>query len=174
MALPIPPTLQVRAKRPGFSLVETLIALGVFSVVSLGLLAGIIQVRRIAEGNVHQSTALTVATGFIEQIKSMEYNDLSNLSEGQSIAFVVDQTSEAQSVPLGQFSELQIPVDSDKSGKTCVWMPFQVKPQVKNLASTSDKLPALQLDLTFRWRSPNTKSWIESKITTIRSSVPSY
>lgn len=67
------PSRNGRHRRAGMSLLEVVISVAILTTVCLSVLAVFLQGRRVAEGNVFENTALTVAQGFIEQIKSMDY-----------------------------------------------------------------------------------------------------
>lgn len=56
-----------------FTLVEVLIASLVLTVTSAGILAMIIQSRRLTEGSIVQNSVVTIMQGYIEQLKSLEY-----------------------------------------------------------------------------------------------------
>jgi type II secretory pathway pseudopilin PulG len=60
-------------RRRAFTLVEVLIASLVLTVTSGGILAMIIQSRRLTEGSIVQNSVVTIMQGYIEQVKSMEY-----------------------------------------------------------------------------------------------------
>ena len=62
-----------RQRRRAFTLVEVLIASLVLTVTSGGILAMIIQSRRLTEGSIVQNSVVTIMQGYIEQVKSMEY-----------------------------------------------------------------------------------------------------
>jgi len=57
--------------RRGYSLIEVMMAVFVFSLMSAGIIASVIQTRRIAQLNVMRTVAYTVAQGYMEQILSM-------------------------------------------------------------------------------------------------------
>lgn len=59
--------------RIGFSLVETVMGMTVLTMLAAGTTAGVLLSQRIANSNVAQNTAFTVAQGYMEQVKSMEY-----------------------------------------------------------------------------------------------------
>lgn len=65
------PACSVRPKKTGFTLVEVLVAMGVFTIVSLGLLSMIIGSRKVSEGNIVQSSATSLLYGVVEQMKTM-------------------------------------------------------------------------------------------------------
>ena len=59
--------------REGFTLAESVIATFVLGLLALGVTSGLIQTRRITEGSIHTNTATTIAQGYIEQLKSIEF-----------------------------------------------------------------------------------------------------
>ncbi len=60
---------------------ELMVGMFVFSLLSVGVTASIIQVRRLAQVNVLRTAATTVAQGYVEQIMSMDPNDIETASE---------------------------------------------------------------------------------------------
>ncbi|MDG2255607.1 MAG: prepilin-type N-terminal cleavage/methylation domain-containing protein [Opitutaceae bacterium] len=60
----------------GFTLVEIMISVGLLGLSGFGLVTGLLQSRQMAEAAIHQSTALTIAQGYVEQIKNMEFDSL--------------------------------------------------------------------------------------------------
>jgi type II secretory pathway pseudopilin PulG len=67
---------QNRPLNAGLSLVEVMMSIVVLSLLTLGVLAALLQSRRATEGSVYQVTATTVATGYLEQLKSMNLGQL--------------------------------------------------------------------------------------------------
>lgn len=78
-----------------YTLVEVMIAALIFSIVGFGTLTGLIQSRRLTEGSIYLATATTVAQGYIEQMKNMEFSLLDEAvipelnSEGQADSLAV-------------------------------------------------------------------------------------
>lgn len=60
----------------GFTLIEILIASLVMTIMFGGLLAMMIQSRRLTDGSVVQNSAVTILQGYIEQMKNMDYASL--------------------------------------------------------------------------------------------------
>lgn len=60
---------------------ELMVGMFVFSVLSIGATASVIQVRRLAQVNILRTAAATVAQGYIEQIMSMSASDVEAASE---------------------------------------------------------------------------------------------
>ncbi len=65
-----------RRARSGFSLLESVIAMTVFTIVALGITGLVIQARKVAENNILRNTAFTVAQGYLEQIRSISVRDI--------------------------------------------------------------------------------------------------
>jgi len=59
-------------KRKGFTLMEILVSMFLFSAMSVGMASLIIQSQRVAQLNVMRNTAFAVAQGYMEQILSMD------------------------------------------------------------------------------------------------------
>lgn len=62
--------------RRAFSIPEIMIATLILALVLGGLLAMIIQSRRLTEGSIVQSAVNTIIQGYLEQMKNMAYSDL--------------------------------------------------------------------------------------------------
>jgi Tfp pilus assembly protein PilV len=69
-------TILLPARRRAFTLVEVLIASMVMTIMLGGLLALIIQSRRLTDGSVIQNSAVTILQGYIEQMKNMDYGSV--------------------------------------------------------------------------------------------------
>ncbi len=65
----------------GFTLVEVMVGMFVFTLVAIGITATVMQTRRIAQLNVMRTVAYTVAQGYIEQILSLNAADIEAASE---------------------------------------------------------------------------------------------
>ncbi|MBC8011691.1 MAG: prepilin-type N-terminal cleavage/methylation domain-containing protein [Burkholderiales bacterium] len=87
--MPVPATR--RPSRPcprssrGLTLVEVMIAAMVLAMLSVGILATLIQSRKLTEGSLYQSSANTVMQGYVEQIKNMEFADLPYTTSSGSV-----------------------------------------------------------------------------------------
>lgn len=77
MGFPSSPSTARPAAR-GLTLIEIVIALSILALSLGGILAALIQSRRLTEGSVIQNSAMTVVQGYVEQIKNMELKDVVN------------------------------------------------------------------------------------------------
>lgn len=64
--------------KKGFSLIEVMIAAMIMSILGFGTLSGLLQARRMTEGSIYLNTATTIAQGYIEQLKNMDFDLLDN------------------------------------------------------------------------------------------------
>ena len=62
------------------TLIEVVIALGVMSIMLAGILAALMQTRRLASASVAQNCALTIVQGYVEQMKNMPLQQFVNAS----------------------------------------------------------------------------------------------
>jgi type II secretory pathway pseudopilin PulG len=58
-------------------MVEVMVSLGVLAMLMLGLFAALLQSRRLTEASIYQNSANTIIQGYIEQMKNMEFEELS-------------------------------------------------------------------------------------------------
>ncbi len=58
------------------TLVEVMVALGIFAAAMLGFLGSFVQSRRVTEGSVMQAAVTSLVYGLVEQMKGLDYKDL--------------------------------------------------------------------------------------------------
>jgi prepilin-type N-terminal cleavage/methylation domain-containing protein len=71
-----PSSSSARRGARGLTLIEVVIALSILALSLGGILAALMQSRRLTEGSVIQNSAMTVMQGYVEQIKNMELKDV--------------------------------------------------------------------------------------------------
>lgn len=71
----------IHRHRRGVTLLEVVIAMFIFAIVGAGLITGSMQLRRMAESNVYESNAHSVASGFLEQLFAIDYPVISNMDD---------------------------------------------------------------------------------------------
>ncbi len=67
------------------TIVEVAVSLTIFAMVMMGVIAVLIQSRRLTEGSIYQNSANTIVQGYIEQMKNMELSDLPYYTSGGSL-----------------------------------------------------------------------------------------
>lgn len=58
------------------TLIEVMFSLAILGIAASGVLSATLQSRRLSEGSIYQNTATTIAQGYLEQIKNMEFASL--------------------------------------------------------------------------------------------------
>jgi Tfp pilus assembly protein PilV len=70
------PSRQRRLSTRGMTLVEAVAALSILCLLSIGILQVFLQTRRLTEGSVYQSTAQTIVSGYMEQLKNLPIKNI--------------------------------------------------------------------------------------------------
>jgi hypothetical protein len=101
------PAILHRSRHSAMTLVEVAVAMGVMSIMMGGILAALMQTRRLGSASVAQSCALTVVQGYIEQLKNMPLQQFVNSlptdpqdNPNLTASFILD-TVKDQSLPIG-------------------------------------------------------------------------
>ena len=84
--------------RRGLTLVECMVSLSILAFMLLSLLQVLIHSRRTTEESIAQASTLTAIEGYMEQMKSMDYDDLptseaTNPSSDPEVPTLLDQTT---------------------------------------------------------------------------------
>ena len=154
----------------GFSLVEMLISMFIFTLLSVGLSKTLIYTQQVAEDNLYEATALTVASSFIEQIKSVSYAKLLDPDQtaGKDSIEMVIGNNQRFDVILGEFNDLDIPIVTDKSGITNKTLRLQVNPSITEMNSNS----GFWIEILYKYEHPKTKRIRNRVLRNARSAVP--
>jgi len=165
-----PPRFHSSSARDGFTLVELLLSLTVFAILASGLVSSVLQSRRLAESTVFESTALTAALGYLEQMKSLRYEEL-EVAAGTAGAVIATRIDQGMPDPLhlGVDNSKQILVDLDAEGLPRRWLDLWVNPRINDLSASG--LRALEFEITYRWLSPDRRRIHHSTVRYVRSWV---
>lgn len=71
-----------RRDERAFSLVEVAVGMGLITMTMLGIIAALLQSRRLTESSIGQNAVVTVVQGYLEQMKNMEFASLPYTSGG--------------------------------------------------------------------------------------------
>lgn len=162
------------SNRLGFSLAEALIALTILAMLAMAFTQTSLYSRRAAEANVCESTALTVAAGYLEQIKSMEYESLvaSILDPNKPIETMVNQGTD-DPLWLNVFTNKVVTLNEDAAGKVIQTMVVSVMPRLIDLsAPTGERI--LAIEVTYKWTTIDTGREVTRTMRTARSYVPTF
>lgn len=166
--------MYLHTRSRGFSLVEVMVALAIFSMLAMAYTATSLYARRSAETNVMESTALTVAAGYLEQIKSLEYESLivSVKDPSEPLRTMVNQGKD-DPIYLGKFTSKTVVMNEDEYGTPIQTMDVAVRPDITDLSgSTGERI--INIIITYRWAQVDTGQTQERMLRTSRSYVPTF
>ena len=178
-----------KKRMQGMTLVEVMIAMAILSIFSITILSAVLLGRRLSEANIYENTALTVAQGYMEQIKSMEYDVVLNclaspltvpLPTKSISALAVGTVIEIDDVLfLDQQNSKEIMIDlrdADTANPKPVTMGYKVKPTINNLDTGGTPLKALEVELAYEFQSPETGTlrWRKGAVRFVKSYAPTF
>ncbi|CAA6677119.1 MULTISPECIES: prepilin-type N-terminal cleavage/methylation domain-containing protein [unclassified Lentimonas] len=171
----------------GFTLVEVMFAVVVFSMMSLGLTAALIQSLKISDSVISKSTAHSIALGYAEQIMAYSYDTLNEALE-DSDTFSLYSTSLGDSnvvtiedsFAFGVENESLIVMDVDRDSLAATkTMPMRFTIDAESLNSGSNALRALEVTINYSY-SPTAAdhsseaAWLSGQICIVKSLVNIY
>lgn len=162
--------LKHRTSLEGFSLIELVVAMFVFTILAAGLSKSIIHTQQVAEDNLYEATALTVASSMIEQIKGVSYALLTapiqvDGEDGINMLIGNGQTSD---LILGEFNELDVPIVTNASGSTDKTMTLRVNPMI----TLMDNESGYWIEVEYEYDHPKTGRTRSHSLRNARSAVP--
>lgn len=173
--------------RSGFSLIEIMIAMSLFAVVSLGLGKAMIQSRKMAESSIYLTTAHGVAYGYAEQIMVMDYTDFETSAITNNVPLTLKAISPSSTTgsieiddPLyiGVWTDKDIVIDVKGSGteEHTIVMPMRFSLSATSLNSGINPREAYEIKLAYQFKSPSRRddSWQSDTINFVKSSIPVY
>lgn len=143
--------------KEGFSLIEVMLAMFVFSLVAIGITATVIQSQKVAQSNIFKNTAYTIVQGYLEQIKSIStYTILDAVSNDTSIptvsidALATGNVEVEDGLLVDQENEKDVMIDLQEGGEQ-VYMSLWITPTVNDLNTGSSPIPAIEIILDFEY-----------------------
>lgn len=173
-----------RDRRSGMSLLEVMIATVIFSIVILGVVKGLVFARRLSENNVWRASALTVAAGYLEQMRAMTLNDLVEAA-GTPPEEIPTEVNQGSGDPLWPNSWPAASGDSAVNRKTVDVndtpsnegddMVIEFNPQLSLVDDANGSRIVIRLD--YRWEPPefrgvDSSRWPTGTLHLIRSRIP--
>lgn len=158
----------------GYSLVEVVIALTIFGFIALGITQNLVLTRGMAETGVREVTAVAVASGYIEQLKSMEYETiLTSVRDPSAPLPTVLSHGVPDELLLGVWNEKDVVIDQDWATGKERTMRMRIFLEIDDLES-SGQGRILALRLRYRWEDAKTRQERERILRTMRSYVPTF
>ena len=171
----------------GFSLVEVIVALAVFSMMSLGFTASLIRSLKLSDLVLSRSSAHSIALGYSEQIMAHSYDEMSQALGGDG-RFTLYSTSLGSSnvaaiadvFTFGVESEKLIILDIDRQSQLATrTMPIRFTFNAQSLYVGADSHRALEISINYRYLpsgadKSNDDVWKEETVHLVKSLVDIY
>lgn len=155
----------------GFTLLEVVMASLIFTMVALGISGNLMLNRRIAETTIRESTAYTAASGYIEQVKSIAYEQILMSVRNPAIPLpTVLSKGHPDPLEIGKWVEKQVVIDIDSATSVEKTMPLWVRLDIEDLESPENGT-ILGLTLQFSWEDPRSGKRHSRALRTMRSYV---
>lgn len=159
--------------RRGLTLVEVMMALTILTILAAGIISAVMTAQNDAENNLYETTSLTTAISFLEQMTSINFQHLDNPpnnANGQaSITFILGSGQEAQ-IPLNVYTPVDIPIISTEAGVVKKSLSVYVNPQVEHSAD----FDGFWLSVDYRWKHPRRDKYFEGTVRNMRSRTPVF
>lgn len=155
-------------------MVEVILALLILAVIAVGVTRNLVMTRGMAETNIRESSAVAAASGYLEQLKSMEYERIVSSVRDPDLAI---PTILARGTPdplyLDRWMEKQVVIDQDSQTGDERTMPLWVRLEVDDLEASNNG-NILGLTLFFAWEDARTGERRDRSMRTMRSLVPTF
>jgi prepilin-type N-terminal cleavage/methylation domain-containing protein len=186
-----PPTL---LHRSGFSLLEVIVAMGVFAFSAVAVSGLLLYGYRSSVNAVYESTAHAVAQGYVEQIMALDFDRVYAVYEGRNATepSVLPLKALSPSQTPGASLELDDPLDfsglptlknvvvdlrdDGAGGFREVVMAMRVTLVASDLTQAANPLSALEITLEYEFLAPLSRGaqWSRDRLCFVKSDVPVY
>jgi type II secretory pathway pseudopilin PulG len=165
------------------TIVEVIIALGLLAILSVSVISVTFQVRSMAEQTVYQNTALTLAQGYMEQVRHLDYTTLQSCALSASVPLPLDKTNGTPVAPEsgtvfgnGVWSSERVFLDQTAAGTPIQPMDFRFRAVLTSLESATTNLASgveiiIQYQVTYDY---GVRRIVNGTLRSVRSSVPTY
>ena len=162
-----------RSRPRGFTLAELVVGIGLFAILSLALMSGTVATRMSSESNVRETTATTVAVGYLEQMRSMEFSALRLSANDPSVPLPTEiNRGEPDPLFLNVFNEKTLVLDEDDEGNPTMSMIVEFMPVIR-LQEMDEDTAIAGMEMVYRWEVEGRRT-SERSLRTARSTVPTY
>lgn len=159
--------INVKRNTSGFTLVEVMISLLILAIAAAGLVSFLIAIQYMAEDNLYESTALTVAISTLEQMKSMTTDNLENRMNAGN--FDLDTGANGiQTLTLDTTNQLSVPIVTNTDNPKSI--PIVLTPSIESIAGDT----GFWLRIQYQYNLPRNNRTRTEVIGCIRSRVNSF
>lgn len=174
-----------RSARTGMTLVEVMISLGIFAFVATSVVAVTFRIRSMAEQTVYQNTALVLAQGYIEQLRSLDYTTLAAAAQDSTGAVALPLINATGAVVTdtsggvmgnGDWALETVFLDENAAGTAIQPLQFRFRPVLTSLATATGGA-ANGVELTLHYETTydfGQQKTFTGTMRTVRSAIPTY
>ena len=172
--------------RRGFTLVEMMIGITLLGVFMSGIFGSVRLSTVMAESNLYQTTAITVAQGYLEQIKNLPYDDVLLVAQApdiysletlgpaydSSLSSIISKDS-LSAAPASQPNERTVAIDSRGDGGTVIEMSMKLWVTITDKNTGTDPINALEIRIRYQYKLPEVLGgrWLEDQVQAVRARV---
>jgi prepilin-type N-terminal cleavage/methylation domain-containing protein len=175
---------RAKTRQRGFTLVEMMVGLALLGVFMSGIFGSVRLSTVLAETTIYDSTSSIVAQGYLEQIKSLPYEDLllavqdpanqslKTLSPTYSSSHQASIMDSPLSIAAGsQPNERTITLDARNNTGTVITMPMRFWVTITDLNVGASPVNALEIKIKYAYKLPNVigGTWLNGQVQTIRA-----
>ncbi len=158
----------------GFTLLEVMLAMSILALVAVGVTQNLILTRGISESNIRDSTAVAAASGYLEQIKGMEYERiLASVRDPATPLPTVLNQGDPDPIRLDEWTTKMIVIDEEVDNGMKRRMPFHIRVGIDDLEGSGHG-SLLGVSVFFAWEDAKTGRRNERALRTLRSYVPNF
>ena len=170
-------------REAGLTLAEVLVSLGVLAFVATSIIGVTFQIRSMAEQAIYQNTALILAQGYVEQLRSLDFTTLHSAAQDSAVALPLVSasgttlTSEAGStLTNSSWTREVVFLDENARGTAIQPLTFRFRPVLSSLAATTGGVAqgveiVLHYETTYNFGRTRT---FTGTLRTVRSAIPTY
>ena len=174
------PQARPKCTAAGLTLLEVLISLGIFAITATSIVAVTFRIRSMSEQTIYQNTALVLAQGYVEQLRSVDYTTLSSAAQSSTVALPLLNASGATatdtsggSLGNNDWSSEVVYLDEDSSGNPIQPLTFRFQPVLNLLTSSTAAGVEITVNYETTYNFGVTKTFSGS-LRTVRSGIPTY
>ncbi len=176
---------RAKLRQRGFSLVEMMVGLTLLGVFMTGIFSSVRLTNVLAESNIYQLSANVAAQGYLEQIKSLPYEEvllavqdpqhfaLEMVSPDYDSSFNVTVNDDPINLTSSQMPiEKSIMIDS-RSNNTRIEMPIKMWITVEDKNTGTDPVNALEIKIVYSYKMAGAigGNWLNGQVQAIRARI---
>ena len=179
--------IRARKRQRGFTLVESMVGLTLLGVLMTGTLGSIHLSMMMAESSIYESTANNISQGYLEQVKSLSYEDillaiqdpahysLTTLSPTYNDLAQATITFESINLASGnQPIEKDILINVIENGDNiAIKMPMKLWISVQDMNTGSSPVNALGIKVVYSYKLPEAYGghWLNGQVQGVRARI---